>query len=303
MKVSLSTKWNITKYTSGIDIIKEIKALGFDCIELGANSTKKQVEDIITLYDAQKIEVSSVHNICPVVEEEGKQHIEIGDRIASLDEEERRLAVAYSKKTIEVAKRVNAKVVVIHLGQVDIPMTYQLILSQMVKEGSSNNTSFAMLRTYLQEERKRNAKGHLGAIRRSIEELIPCLSEGMKIGLENRYWYHEIPSHEEVRMLLDKYSDHVGYWHDTGHAHVLEVYGLYKKGELIHAFGDRLIGVHLHDAINAGDHIGVGKGDVDFSSLHQYMQEDVIRVFEYNPNVTAEDVVKGKNRMKQMDII
>jgi sugar phosphate isomerase/epimerase len=173
----------------------------------------------------------------------------------------------------------------------------------MVKEGNLNNDSFSMLRAHLQEERKRNAKLHLEAVQKSIEELIPCLSEGMKIGLENRYWYHEIPSHEEMSMLLDKYSEHVGYWHDTGHAHVLETYGLYKKGEFIHSFGDRLIGVHFHDAINAGDHMGVGTGDVDFSTLCQYMKDDVIRVFEYNPSVKVAEIVDGKYRMKQMAII
>lgn len=303
MKVSISTKWNKAKHATGIDIIDEIKELGFSCIELGADSTKAQVEEIMKATDECKIEVPSVHNICPVAEKDGKRLVDIADRIASLNEEERKLAVAYTKNTIEIAKRINAKVVVLHLGQVDLPMIYQLILSQMVKDGITESNSFSMVRTYLKEERKKYAKLHFEAIQRSIEELIPSLSEGMKLGLENRYWYHEIPSLEETGILLEKYGDHVGYWHDTGHAHVLECYGLYNKGEFIHTYGERLIGVHLHDAINAGDHMGVGTGDIDFSELCPYLRDDVIRVFEYNPEVTAEEVVYGKVKMKQLDII
>lgn len=303
MKVSISTKWNKARHSNGIELVNEINELGFKCIELGANSTKKQVEDIITAYTENKIEVSSVHNICPAEEEDGNWNVGIGDRIASLNEQERKLAVEFSKNTIELAKRVNAKVVVLHLGQVDVSNSYQKILSQMVKDGISNSTSFSMVRTYLQEERKRKAKFHMEAIQKSLEELIPCLSEGMKLGLENRYWYHEIPSHEELNILLDKYIDHVGYWHDTGHAHVLEVYGLYKKGEFIRSYGNRLLGVHLHDAINAGDHIEAGTGDVDFSSLRQFLHEDIIRVFEYNPSVKVEEVLEGTVKMKELGII
>lgn len=303
MEVSISTKWNKAKHNNGLDLIKEVNELGFRCIELGANSTEQQVEEIISAFDNKKIEIASVHNICPLVEEEGIRELEIGDRIASLNEEERKLAVEYSKKTIELAKRVNAKVVILHLGQVDIPFAYQRVLSQLVKEGEAHSEFFNMTRTYLQEERKKVSKPHLDAIQRSIEELIPCIPGGMKLGLENRYWYHEIPSHEEMKILLEKYSDHVGYWHDTGHAHVLESYGLYEKGEFIESYGNRLIGVHLHDAIHAGDHMGVGTGDVDFSPLYKYMNDNVIRVFEYSPTVTLGEVTNGKDRLQQLGII
>ena len=62
---SLSTSWNSHRHDNGISLIKEIKALGFDTVELNFALTGKAVEDILILKEASQIKVSSLHNVCP----------------------------------------------------------------------------------------------------------------------------------------------------------------------------------------------------------------------------------------------
>ena len=63
---SLSTSWNFFRYISGVELVREIKAIGFDTIELNFALTESMVKDVLGLSQRSEIKVSSLHNICPL---------------------------------------------------------------------------------------------------------------------------------------------------------------------------------------------------------------------------------------------
>ncbi|MBW2138526.1 MAG: TIM barrel protein [Deltaproteobacteria bacterium] len=90
-------------------------------------------------------------------------------------------------------------------------------------------------------------------------------SEGIGLGIENRYYYYELPTLDNLRTIFEEFEGSpIGYWHDTGHAHANEVLGIIRRGELLEAYGGRLLGIHVHDARGLEDHLVPGAGEIDF---------------------------------------
>src|SRR3989338_3796166 len=117
MELCLSTSWNAFRYTDGKKVIAEVQRLGFRAVELSFNLTKGMVEDIAFLVKKKQIEVNSLHNFCPIPEGvERESGLPDCYSVASLDEHERALAVKYTKVSIDSARDVNAKAVVMHCG-------------------------------------------------------------------------------------------------------------------------------------------------------------------------------------------
>ena len=113
------------------------------------------------------------------------------------------------------------------------------------------------------------------SVRRSLLELAEHAAQrGVRLGLENRLRYHDIPLPDELDELLDLgLGDVVGYWHDIGHAQVLEHLGFQTHEEWLRRFAGpegRLIGVHLHDVVGVTDHLAAGLGQVDWEMVAGY---------------------------------
>src|SRR5665213_3329505 len=63
-------------------------------------------------------------------------------------------------------------------------------------------------------------------------------------------------------MLLDGLSlEQAGYWHDVGHAEVLDRLGFIDRHDWLDTLGSRCIGAHLHDVSGIGDHSAPGDDD------------------------------------------
>jgi sugar phosphate isomerase/epimerase len=144
----------------------------------------------------------------------------------------------------------------------------------------------------------------LDAARRTLDDVLTQLPEGIVIGIENRSDYHEIPNLSELQQLLDEYGDAVGYWHDVGHAYMQELAGFYEKDAYIKTLQCRLIGAHIHDALGFSDHRAPGYGEIDFeSSLKPYLNDGVLRVLELHSRVTPEEAAYGIQFLRTMNII
>jgi sugar phosphate isomerase/epimerase len=129
----------------------------------------------------------------------------------------------------------------------------------------------------------------------SLEKLLPeAERRGIRLGIENRYYFHEIPDFEEIGMILGRFrSENIGYWHDVGHAQVQEYTGIARQRELLEAYGDDLIGVHLHDADGLDDHLAPGQGDVDFGALRLFLRPTHIKILEVHPKVRKRNLIAG----------
>ena len=139
------------------------------------------------------------------------------------------------------------------------------------------------------------------AIIKSLETLIESARKlDLKIGLENRYYYREIPSLDDFELIFDHFSSEsaLGYWHDLGHAQVSENLGLAKHMDYLTNFGDRLCGIHLHDVINGIDHQAPGVGNLDFDIIKPYLNDNIIKVIEVHHQTTALEIVEGISFLK-----
>ncbi|MFA5145810.1 MAG: TIM barrel protein [Candidatus Omnitrophota bacterium] len=301
MIFSLSTSWNSFRHTSGIDLINEIRSIGFDTVELNFALTEDMVDDVRSLRDEGKISVSSLHNICPlpagIRPEEASPDCY---SLASPDEKERALAVRAAKNTIDWAGRLGAGAVVLHTGRVEMKDRTRELAS-----AAGDAVLEKEIREAMAGEREEKKGGYLGNVIKSLEELIPyAKGPGVRLGVENRYYYREIPLFDEFETLFKRFR--VGdlfYWHDVGHAQVFENLGILRHEDLLKKFSGRLLGVHLHDIISPiSDHHAPGRGEIDFRMIAPYIKSGTIKVIEAHRQASADDIRRSVHYLKEMGI-
>ena len=295
--IALSTAYNISKHKDPVSLVEEIKSLGFSAVELNVEVPESFISEI-----AKRIKIVSVHNYCPKLD-----FIPLGRTIYSpynfsaADETERLTAVKLTKKTIDVANSVGAKAIVVHSGEVDMAITGRT-LAKKYNETKGNNEYKKFLETFL-SERKSKSKIFLENVLKSFDEiLIYAERKNVKTGVENRFWANEIPSFEEYKIIFQKfYGTSLGLWYDVGHSMVAEKQGLVKNHlDFLENYSDRLLGVHLHDVIDVYDHKAPGTGEVNFTEIAKFLNEDTILVNETHPAATKEDLIKSQEMLNKI---
>lgn len=313
----------------GEEIVKKGLELGFSSFELNIEVTRGMIEEIKKDVAEKKIEIVSLHNFCPRLDfiPPGKDLLN-AYQFSSPNREEREKAIELTKQTIDYAADLSAQAVVIHSGEVEIELNEGELFSQFVR-GKIDRSYLGQVK----KEREERKKVYLENSLRSVEEIVNYAEKKparpgkvggnhLKIGLENRFFYHEIPSFEEVEIFLEKFGGNhlggnhlngLGYWHDTGHAEIAAKLGfisnhedyLQEYGSLAgqaRMRGNHLIGIHLHDVKGFKDHLAPGSGEIDFSFLTKYMHSTVIKVVEAHRCSTAEEVKASINYLKKVGI-
>lgn len=296
MALVLSTAWNAYRYNTAEALVFEIKSLGFQEIELSFNLTPLMVKDIERLVKSSQIKVSSLHNFCPIPEGIAREQA-LPDcfSMASLDEEERQRAIKQTQNTIDTAARLGARVVILHSGRVEIPDETRRLID-LYHNQQKDSPEFFSIKEALIKNRAHAAKAFLDQALRSIDELNAyARKENILLGIENRFYYREIPSYEELGIILQKfYGSQIHYWHDVGHAQVMENLGFTRHKEYLDAYSQALIGMHLHDLIGCQDHQAPLKGTFDFKNLTAYVRPQTMKVLEVHHRATAQDLQEGK---------
>lgn len=296
MNLAISTSWNAYRHDRGEDLIFEIKQLGFEAVELSFNLDPGMVEGIAGSARKCNIRITSLHNFCPIPEglERGRA---LPDHysMASLDEEERLKAVKYSRRSIETAERLGAKAVVLHCGRVEVcDHTRELI--DIYERGGRDSPEFSGLQSRMIEERARSSGKHINQALKSVKELNAYASaKGILLGIETRFYYREIPNIDEIGIILNGAGcSQLGYWHDTGHAQLMENLGFLKHADFLERYGSRLIGVHLHGISGCRDHLAPVRGGVDFPMLGTYLNKNTLEVIEAHHPASAEELVQSR---------
>ena len=120
------------------------------------------------------------------------------------------------------------------------------------------------------QKREASAPTYLARVKDCLRRVADYAGEkSIRLGLEGRRGYEEIPSERELPVLLDEInSPALGYWHDMGHIQIKENLGFLDHEEWLRAISPRTIGCHMQDCVwPAQDHQPPFAGDVDLEKL------------------------------------
>ena len=291
--LSLSSSYHIAKFPQWKQLLAETKKLGFNSLELSVEASENMLKEAEISMQNKEVVISSLHNYCPKLENlPSGRSIFSGYIINSDDENERKLAVEYTKRTIEWAARLKAKAVVLHLGEVNTePIGSEF--AKYVRLFGRKGMLYPRYWEELAKIRARKSAVYLERIMKSLDNILPCaIDNKITLGFENRFFYHEMPNLEELSALFEKFAGApVGYWHDTGHAEVQVRQGWVKKHtDFLNPFAGKIIGMHLHDVRKLHDHFAPGSGEFDFKILQPYAANIPIKVVEAHSQSTPAEV-------------
>jgi sugar phosphate isomerase/epimerase len=299
--ISFSTCWNSGRHNAGDAMLREIKTeLGFDLIELGQSIRMPLVPGIQKMFDAGEIRVSSLHNFCPLPVEAPGTSPDCY-KFSAASAEEREHTVKQTLQTVDFAARLNAPFVVLHLGYVHMsPITDRLIA--MAKAGSYLSRKYVRMKIDAVQEREKIAPECLERVKNCLRRIMEYAApKNVRIGLEARRNYEQIPTERELAGLLEEMnSPHLGYWHDFGHSQIKENLGFIDQAEWLRTIGPRAFGCHVQDCIwPARDHQPPFIGGVDFEKLVPLLPTNCLFVWKMDPNKTADVIRHSVQRWKE----
>jgi sugar phosphate isomerase/epimerase len=171
------------------------------------------------------------------------------------------------------------------------PITDQLI--ELAKTGKYLSRKYVRLKIGAVQKRERLAPAYLQRVKDCLARITEyAASKAVKIALESRRGYEEIPSERELPGLLDEMvSAQLGYWHDFGHSQIKENLGFIDHAEWLRLIGPRALGCHVQDCIwPAKDHEPPFTGAVDFEKLIPLLPTNCLFVWEMSPNKAADAI-------------
>jgi sugar phosphate isomerase/epimerase len=288
--LALSTMWGINKFPNFADFFSAGAYLGFQNFELNHAVTSSMLNGI----HRNSYTVTSVHEPCPA-DISVAQLKERDWFISSLDEENRESGVAAVKRSIDLAENLGARAVIVHPGRVDMDIAPDTRLRELYRAGKKATKEYATLKEEIMAARATGAERNVDAVRRSLVELAEHARRGgVRLGMEVRYHFFEIPLPDELELFLNLgYDDVVGFWYDVGHAETLDQMGFIPHEDWLRRFASRMVGVHLHDVIGIDDHRAAGLGQVDWDMVARYLPADVLRTCEFQNDNSPEQVVAG----------
>jgi sugar phosphate isomerase/epimerase len=291
IRYSLSTMFaQHERFADMHDFVRAAEAFGFDAIEVSHSTDAPRFERLL---DGSGARLSSIHAPAPRVPVNGKHNSSLN--LASLDEEERRVAIEHTKRSVDHAAGAGARYVVVHLGGIGNEMlASERKMRKLFDSGTRSGDEYESLRRETLERRADLAPPWFSRAQETLDELAAhALERGVALGLENRLHHHEFPLAEEAAALLAGYApDVAGYWHDVGHAEVQARLGYVDKRQWLDTNGARTIGAHLHDVDGIGDHRAPGRGDVEWDYIARGLPAGALRVFEIN-QLEPDEAVAG----------
>ncbi len=279
-----------------IDFFEAAGRLGFDCVELNHQIDSAMLQGL----DLRGCGLSSLHEPCPA--DISTEQLKSRDwLVSSTDEACRRQGVQAIRRSIDLAHQLRLSIVVVHSGMVSADMMLEQNLRKLFKAGGRTTEAYREIHAQMLQARLHQAGAHLEAVKKSLRELLEyagCFH--IRLGLENRYHYFDIPGLEEMGELLALAdSSQLGFVYDVGHAQALDRLGFYPHEDWLRRYSSRIIEVHLHDVNGVNDHFAPGLGEVDFDRVAPYLPDAAIRTLELHPLNTPEQVKAGLDFLYQ----
>jgi len=289
-QASLSTMWARRNFPRLSDFFEAAGRLGFSHIELNHQIDSSMLDGI----DLSQYRFSSVHEPCPadIPTDELKQRDWL---ISSPNEDNRKRGVEAIRRSIDLAHQLGAPVIVVHCGMVSFDLRIEKEMRKLFDAGKMETDAYRERKQNLIKRRAALIGPRFEAVKKSLLELLEYAGQfRIRLGLENRYHYFDIPALDEMGELLTLAGpDRLGFIYDVGHAQTLDRLGFFPHEEWLRRYSARMFGIHLHDVKGVKDHYAPGLGEVDFDMVASYLPEGAYRTFELQPSNSPEQVKAG----------
>lgn len=289
-------------------MLREMAGLGFRHVELSHGIRITLVPGILRAVEEGVVRVGSTHNFCPLPTGVAQPAPNLFEPSRS-ELREHDSWLRHTKRSIDFAAQVRARVLVTHLGSVHF---FWLNPGRRLRVFLRNHREIDVREDTRYEKILAKASARLRArmgpfwrqVRVSLEEIRDCaLAKNVAIGCENREKFEELPVDEDFPGLFESLAapHPCGYWHDTGHAQLKEDMGILRHRQLLEANAARLLGFHLHDVDADGDdHAPVGMGHVDFEMVSEFWRPEHLLTLELSPRATTDQVIKSKAVLERL---
>jgi len=298
--LSLSTMWGVGRFDSLAPFASTAEELAFSHLELNYAPTPEMVNELLHIHH---LPISSIHVPCPwgTFKDTPAHRLLLN----STDAEERDAALGFAHRTIELASRLGAPYVIVHAGAVAPAFPVETELRNLYRQNGKDDERFHQVRQRLRAVREKEREPYLHLAYESLVKLARHgASCGVKLALENRYYYSEVPSLEEMETFLADLGPSVaGYWHDVGHAENQARLGFTPHREWLERLGPRMLGVHLHDINALSDHHAPGKGSMDWPLIAQHLPREAFRVLELNKANERNEIQAALTLLRKEGII
>lgn len=289
-------------------MLREIADLGFTHAELSHGIRIVLLPGVIRAVEEGVIKISSTHNFCPLptgVTQSAPNLFEPSAR----EHREHEQWLRHTKRSIDFAAQVKARVLVLHLGSVKfLWFNPARKLKAFVRHNPTvsvpDDKAYRLVLKKACEKLRLKMGPYWQQVLRSMEEIRAYAHErGVKLGFENREKFEELPLDDDFEALLAGLPQPhtAGYWHDTGHADIKQSMGMLEHRLHLQKNAPRLLGFHLHDVTADGkDHQPIGAGRIDFNMISGFWRPEHLLTLELSPRVKVEDIVSSKERIEAL---
>ncbi|MBV9128263.1 MAG: sugar phosphate isomerase/epimerase [Verrucomicrobia bacterium] len=290
--LAFSTCWNSGRHKDGEAMLREIRELGFENVELGHGIRVSLVPGIQAAIDAGVVRATSLHNFCPLPLEVTGASPDCYEYTSHRPLDVQR-ALKLTRQTIDFAARLGATYVVLHLGRVPMRPVMGPLGDLLDAPGGRFGKTFVQRKLAAVQQRERLGPAYVQRARDCLRQAADyAVQKNVFLGVESRHSYEEVPTENELVALLDELNcPHVGYWHDFGHVQVKHNLGFLDHHDWLRAIRGRLFGCHLHDtAWPMTDHRVPFAGGVEYDRLVPLLPENTYFVYELHPRQPADAV-------------
>lgn len=283
-------------------MIEEIVELGFSNIELSHGMTVAKLPGIRKAFQRGLFTCSGVHNYFPAPVE---VLIDAPDayEFTSHRPFDRQRALDLTLRTLDIAAEFSATYLVLHMGSVPMNQRkWSAPLTEILATKGARSPDFIKAKLALVRKREKIAPLYY---QRAIEALSTLAEKasvaGVKLAIESRSHFEDMPTEREMLALLSHFDDHphIGYWHDFGHVQLKHNLGLLDHPDWLKRIAPHLIGGHVHDVEwPALDHRVPFSGDIDYRPLLEFFPPGCPLVWELSPSRDAREIRKALIRWK-----
>ncbi len=285
-------------------MIEEIVALGFNSIELSHGMTIAKLPGIQKAYKRGIFKCAGVHNFFPSPVE---VMIDAPDAFEYTSHRplERQRAMDMTMKTLEVAAQFQAEYLVLHMGSVPLsPRKFTKPLTALVTDGGQHSEEYVKAKIAFVKKREKIGPLYFSRAIEALTRIADRASElGIKLAIESRSRFEDMPTEREMLALQAHFIDHpwVGYWHDFGHVQLKHNLGLLDHHEWLEKISHHLIGGHVHDVEwPARDHRVPFGGTLDYAPLLEYFPENCPLIWELSSTRDAAEIRTALGRWQSL---